>query len=281
MDPDQPAVDESAAVRVAGSTKTYTRAQVDDLFNPPDWFPDEHPTMPNVVAHGSGKDVRACDSCHLTTGMGHPESATVAGFTTTYLMRQMADMKSGDRKTGGLMDIIAKSVSEEDARQAAAYFASLTPIPYIRVVEGTTVPKTYTDLGNMRLARPGGGSEPLGNRIIVLPEDEPRILSRDPHGSTTIAYVPVGSIAKGKDLVTAGAGGKTFPCAIGHGESLRGLADVPRIAGLQPIYIFRQLYSIQHGNRAGNSAALMKATVMNLTDDDMIDISAYVGSLAP
>ena len=56
---------------------------------------------------------------------------------------------------------------------------------------------------------------------------------------------------------------------------------MPRIAGLQPIYIFRQLYGFQNGNRAGNSAALMKAPVMNLSEDDMIAISAYVGSLAP
>jgi cytochrome c553 len=30
-------------------------------------------------------------------------------------------------------------------------------------------------------------------------------------------------------------------------------ADVPRIAGLQPIYIFRQMYSIQHWTRTGES----------------------------
>ena len=103
---------------------------------------------------------------------------------------------------------------------------------------------------------------------------------RDPH-SGFIAYVPPGSLAKGKELVTTGAAGKTLPCAICHGESLKGLADMPRIAGLQPIYLFRQMYSIQHGNRAGDSAALMQAPVMNLSEDDMIAISAYVGSLAP
>jgi cytochrome c553 len=121
----------------------------------------------------------------------------------------------------------------------------------------------------------------LGQRIIVLPEDAEKILARDPHNSVTIAYVPPGSLAKGKELVTTGGAGKTIPCAICHGDSLKGLADVPRIAGLQPIYIFRQMYGIQHGNRSGNSAALMKAPMMNLSVDDMIAISAYVGSLAP
>lgn len=275
-----PAGDPNGVVKVAGSSKTYTEKEVDDLMNPPDWFPDEHPPMPSVVAKGQG-DVRACDSCHLPNGMGHPESATLAGFTTGYLVQQMADMKSGMRKTGGAMDVIAKAISDEDAAQAAAYFAALRPFPYIKVVEATMAPKSYVGLGGMRLPAPDGGEESLGQRIIVLPEDTKRILARDTHGSATIAYVPPGSIAKGKELVTTGASGKTLPCAICHGESLKGVGDVPRIAGLQPIYIFRQMYSIQHGNRAGAAAALMQGPVMNLTDDDMIAISAYVGSLAP
>jgi cytochrome c553 len=212
--------------------------------------------------------------------MGHPESATLAGFTLTYLQHQMADMKSGDRKTGGIMDLIAKAISDDDAKQAVAYFASLKPFPYVKVVEATTVTKSYVDMGYMRLPQPGDEKEPLGERIVVLPENPKRILARDPHGSVTIAYVPPGSIAKGKDLVTTGAG-KTIACGICHGPDLKGLADVPRIAGLQPIYVFRQMYSVKHGTRGGNSAALMQAPMMNLSDADMIAISAYVGSLAP
>jgi cytochrome c553 len=275
-----PPEDPTALVKVAGSAKTYTRAQVDDLINPPDWFPEEHPAMPSIVARGQG-DVRACDSCHLPNGMGHPESATLAGFTATYILGQMADMKSGARKTGGIMDVIAKAISDEDARQAAAYFASLRPFPYIKVVEATTVPNSYVALGGMRLPFPSGGQEPLGQRIIVLPEDPERILARDTHGSVTIAYVPRGSIAKGKELVTTGGAGKTISCMACHGESLKGLGDLPRIAGLQPIYIFRQMYSIQHWNRVGASVALMEPPVSNLSEDDMIAIAAYVGSLAP
>jgi hypothetical protein len=124
----------------------------------------------------------------------------------------MAEMKSGARKTGGSMDPIAKAISDEDARQAAEYFASLKPFPYIKVVEAATVPKSYVAQGNMRLPLPSGGQEPLGQRIIVLPEDPERIMARDPHGSATIAYVPPGSIARGKELVTTGAAGKNIVC---------------------------------------------------------------------
>src|SRR5215813_13331437 len=44
--------------QVPGSTKAYTQAQIDDPFNPPDWFPDEHPPMPAVVAQGQKPAVR-------------------------------------------------------------------------------------------------------------------------------------------------------------------------------------------------------------------------------
>ncbi len=181
--------------------------------------------------------------------MGHPESAIVAGFTIPYFLQQMADFKSGDR-VNGVMTGIAKAISDDDDRQAAAYFANLKPFPYIKVVEATTAPKSFVDRGGMRLPLPGGQTEPLGNRIIVLPENEEGILLRDPHNSVTVAYVPVGSLARGKDLVTTGSSGKTIPCNICHGSTLQGLGDVPRIAGSQPIHVFRQLYSFQHGSRA-------------------------------
>jgi cytochrome c553 len=273
-------------LKVPGSAKTYTQQQIDDGYNPPDWFPDEHPSMPQVVARGAGKDVRACANCHLTTGMGHPESAIVTGFSVSYFMRQIEDMKSGDRRTGGIMDTISKAMSEEDARQAAEYFAGLKPFPYIKVVETEKVEKSYVERGGMRLRTIGGGTEPLGKRIIILPEDEERIMRRDPHGSVTIAHVPIGSIEKGKDLVTLGGSGKTVGCASCHGDKLQGTDTpgggyTPRLAGLQPIYIFRQLYSFQNNSRAGASAVLMKPVVAKLTEDDMIAISAYLGSLAP
>ena len=59
---------------------------------------------------------------------------------------------------------------------AADYFAALKPRPWIRVVETDTVPKTYVGPGNKRLRLPGGGSEPLGNRIVEVPEDEAVVL---------------------------------------------------------------------------------------------------------
>src|SRR5579862_3510457 len=211
---------------VPGSDKSYTRKQIDDLFNPPDWYPDMHPPMPQIVAHGEGTAVRACASCHLPTGTGHDESAYIAALPVGYFGRQMVDYKSGARKGSGSMTAIAKAISDDDVRAAAGYFASLKPRPWIRVVETDTVPKTYVSPGNKRLRLPDGGSEPIGDRIIEIPEDENVVLNRDPRLGF-IAYVPSGSIAKGEALVTNGGGGKTIPCTICHGPSLTGLAEVP------------------------------------------------------
>jgi len=75
--------------QMPGSAKKYTQTQIDDGFNPPDWFPDEHPPMPEIVAIGR-KPARACALCHLPTGDGHPESSSLAGLPAAYLVRQMA-----------------------------------------------------------------------------------------------------------------------------------------------------------------------------------------------
>src|ERR1700733_7397402 len=77
--------DNGMAKRVPGSALSFTQAQIDDRMNPPDWFPDEHPSLPRVVAHGNGTTVRACMGCHLATGHGHPENSRLPGTTASYL----------------------------------------------------------------------------------------------------------------------------------------------------------------------------------------------------
>jgi len=267
--------------QVPGSAKKYTQTQIDDGFNPPDWFPDEHPPMPEIVATGR-KPARACALCHLPTGDGHPESSSLAGLPIAYLVRQMAEFKNGGRKgvRANAMIDIAKAMSDADVRTASEYFAALKPGVWTKVIETATVPKTYVGPGAMRFASPDGGTEPLGNRIIVLPQDAARAQSRDPR-SGFIDYVPVGSLAKGKALVTGGGSGQTVPCAICHGAALKGLGEVPGIAGRPPIYAVRQLNDMQNGNRTGSLAELMKAVVAKLTIEDMVAIAAYLGSLEP
>jgi len=276
----QPVLDERKGPQhVPGSTKTYTQEQIDDIQNPPDWFPDEHAPMPRVVAHGADGGVLGCASCHLASGLGHPESANLAGESAAYILRQLSDFKAKNRM-GEAMNDMSANLSDEDARQASEWFAALKPKVWQPVVETDRVPKTFVNIHLMRMPLPGAGDEPIGNRIIELPQDIARAESRDPH-SGFIAYVPKGSIAKGKDFVTTGGNGKTIQCAICHGPSLGGLAEVPAIAGHSPMYLFRQLYYFKDGSRHGSMGALMKGVVTQMTQDDMLAIAAYVGSLPP
>src|SRR5256885_1224632 len=270
--------EEAGPKSVPGSTKSYTPAQIDALLNPPDWFPDEHPPAPPIVQKGHAGAL-ACGACHLMSGEGHPESAGLTGFTAAYIMRQMDDFKSGARKDAARMNGIAKEMSDEETRQASEWFAALKPTVWTKVMEAAMVPKTFVGQGRMRFALAAGGTEPIGNRIITLPQDQSKATKRDPH-SGFIAYVPPGSIAKGEALIKGGSG-KTIACNICHGDSLKGLGNVPRLAGLHPIYVARQLFLFRDGTRNGGDAQLMKKPVAQLTDEDIVAIAAYVGSLSP
>jgi cytochrome c553 len=265
-----------------GSTLSITRAKADDMYDIPNWYPDRYPPMPKIVQFGNRETmVRACGSCHLPVGTGHDESAYVAGLPAPYIERQIADWRSGDRKTGGIMVSISKAVSDAEVHDAAEYFASVKPRPWIRVVETETVPRTFVGPGNKRLVHPDGGTEPLGDRIIEVPEDEEVVVYRDP-SSGFVAYVPKGSIEKGKALVTTGGDGKTVRCTLCHGQTLRGGGDeAPPIAGHHPNYIVRQLWNFQSGDRGGLSAEQMLRVVEKLDNDDMLAIAAYVASLTP
>ena len=271
----------AGTVRVPGSSKEYAAAAVAGNSNPPDWFPDEHPPAPRIVKGEAGAMIAACGSCHLMSGQGHPESADIAGMPAEYIVRQMKYFKSGARRDDGRMGPIAKATSDEDVRLAAEYFAAIKPTRWVKVIETATPPKTYVSiLARHRMISPEGGTEPIGHRIVEIPDDPARTNIRDPHSAFT-AYVPPGSIAKGEALVKAGASGKSVQCALCHGDALTGLGEVPRIAGLQPVYIARQLLTLQNGSSAGANAALMKKAVANLSEDDIISISAYLGSLSP
>jgi cytochrome c553 len=270
------------AKSLPGSTKKYTPKEIDDLNNPPDWFPDRHPAAPQVVQKGR-EGVFACGSCHLMSGVGHPESADLSGFTAAYIVQQMADFKSDARKDfAARMNGFAKAMTDDEVRQAATYFAALPRKRVVKVVEAAMVPKTFVGQGRMRFIDPQakGAMEPIGTRIITLPDDQELARMRDP-ASTFTSYVPPGSIARGKALADSGGNGKTVACSICHGDGLKGLANVPRLAGLHPIYVARQLYLFKEGGRNGADSPLMKRPAAQLTDADILALSAYVGSLSP
>jgi cytochrome c553 len=272
--------DDGGVLHVPGSDVALTRAQIEDGDTVPDWHPDDHPPMPDIVKKGR-PNVRACAYCHQPTGVGRPENASLAGLTENYIKEQIDTFKKGLRKGSepkrvpeNLMNQIAANLTDDEIAEAAKYFSDLQLGSFVKVVETDTVPKTFVTDG-MLAQSPGGGTEPIGQRIIEVPEDLTRAQNRDPR-TPFIAYVPKGSLQNGKPLVTGGA----LPCTGCHGPDLHGRGDVPHIAGRSPSYIVRQLYDIQKGNRGG-AVAPMQQVVASFNLNEMIAIAAYVASQAP
>jgi cytochrome c553 len=281
----KPSPDDGTVRRVPGSSTGYTLSQLRDLFLAPDWHPSEHPPMPEVVARGRKPDVFACGFCHRADGPGGPENANLTGLPASYIVRQMLDFKSGVRKSSvpelapqALKARLAKAVTQAEIDAAAAYFSSIKPRSIVRVIEASVVPPTAVSAWFM-VALKEGEKEPIGQRIIEVPENVEQFVYRDTR-ARFIAYVPPGSIQKGEALASTG-GGKTVQCASCHGVGLRGTETVPGIAGRSPSYIVRQLYDYKHGARAGADSAQMRPSVDKLAIEDMIVLAAYAASLGP
>lgn len=281
-------VDDGQPLRVPDSNVSYVRSELKLVAGNPvvDWHPERHPQMPEIVSHGR-KDpgVFACGFCHLPNGAGRPENTSIAGLTPGYFKAQMEAFRNDERmgsKAGrnpqNTMVALAKKISDSDIEMAAAYFASVVPERFIEVIETETVPRTIV-AGWMLARDPEGGTEPIDNRIIEIAENFERFEKRDSR-TPYVAYAPMGSVRRGAVLVASG-GGKTITCAICHGADLKGLADIPRLAGRSPSYLFRQLFDMREGTRTGAASVLMKQVVENLTDEDMVDIAAYLASCAP
>ena len=278
--------DDGVPRRVPGSNVSLTLTQIRDLYAPPDWHPEDHPLMPGVVGQGRKPKTFACGYCHYPNGQGRPENSSLAGLSAGYIAQQIADYKNNLRKTSEpkmvpppMMADNAKLVTDEDVKISAEYFAALKYQPWIKVIETETVPKTHV-VGFMLVPFEGAAMEPIGQRVIEVAQDVARTALRDSRAGF-VAYVPVGSIKKGEALVTTGGRGKTTVCATCHGQGLKGLGDVPPLAGRSPTYTVRQLYDFQSGARAGLLSPLMKESVARLNIEDMISISAYAASLSP
>ena len=279
------APDPDEVVTVPGSSVSMPRSAINIDNGPPDWRPDGHPPMPEVVARGGGDGVVACGYCHLPNGQGKPENAGLAGQPYEYLVQQMTDWRNGLRRSGeprmgppAFMERIGLAANDEEARTAAEYFSSLDFKPWVRVVETDAVPETHFS-GWIHKVVEGGGAEPIGMRVVETPEDLHRTELRD-DASGFIAYVPMGAVARGRRIVLTG-GANSVACTICHGADLRGLGPVPALAGRSPSYMARQLHDLQTGVRNGAWSDLMEAAVANLTVEDIVNIVAYTASLEP
>jgi cytochrome c553 len=265
---------------------TFTRNEVFFDFGPADWYPGDHPAMPAIVAKGKQADgSRACALCHYPNGQGKMENGHVSGLPAAYILQQLVAFKTGARLSAdprkantNEMAAIARSLTDEEAKAAADYFAAQKFRPWVRVVEAEHAPAVRQTQNGLFMPIPNAPPISLGQRIIEMPENPERTDTvRDPR-SGFVAYVPVGSVAKGESLATTGGGGKTMQCALCHGPELKGVGNVPGIAGRTASYTMRQLWDIKQGTR---KSQLMAPVVARLDVDDLMYLTAYVASRMP
>lgn len=282
-----------------GSTSSFSLVDIRDGGNVVDWYPEDHPPMTDIIRLGPSKfdaGRRGCGFCHLPNGLGRPENAPVSGLPPAYFVQQMKDFRNGLRRssdprkpnTNTMIDL-ARAMTDEEMQQAAEYFAAIKWQPRVKVIETALVPKTRI-VGNLFLPTETERIEPIAGRIIEVPADEERTeLLRDPR-TGFVAYVPPGSLARGKQLVRLGGAeivgnqivqGKTTACTACHAPDLMGVGNVPPIAGRSPSYLARQIFDIQQGARRGSAVDLMKVAVAKLNADDITAIVAYVASKFP
>ena len=148
-----------------------------------------------------------------------------------------------------------------------------------RVVEADSIPAIVPGLGLFHRA-PRGGKEPMAGRLVEVSGNAERHENRDPY-LRYVAYVPRGSVARGRALTTRVIVPGTLSCAGCHGPGLRGLAAAPPLAGRSPGYLLRQLVAFKGGQRDTPAAAPMKIATAALSRDDMIALAAYLSTLTP
>lgn len=257
--------------RLPGSPISVSEAALHDLTHATDWFPSEHPPAPRVVLAAKGG---ACGYCHLVTGAGRSENAQLRGLPVEYIEEQVHAFASGARRPAqpsppaDYMAAVARAVSPADLHAAAVYFSRLEPVQHARVIETATIPRATAEGFLYRFD--ATAREMLGQRIIEGSVDSARHRLRDPH-ERTIAYVPVGALARGAALANRGTA--SFPaCATCHTAHFVG------IGGESPSYIARQLAGFRARTRNDPGAAPMQTVAAKLRDDQILDLAAYLGS---
>jgi cytochrome c553 len=277
-------LDDVELLDIPDSKEKFTQARINDPFNPPDWRPDHLP-MPDVVAKGRKPNLMACAYCHTPTGQGRPENSALAGLPEAYIKEQLLDLRSGARKPSGPVEYlpsqamlkIAKALTEEEIDESAKYFAQQKLRRRVYVLESLRIPRAERAAW---IYEEVGGTEDLDERLLEVTNELPRHERRDDRLEYT-AYVPPGSINRGKRLATTGNSGKSVVCTTCHGPKLMGTDKIPPIAGRQPTYLLRQLLAFRNGTRAGEGAKQMTPVVEKLSLNEMIDLVAYASQLYP
>lgn len=102
-------------------------------------------------------------------------------------------------------------------------------------------------------------------------------LSNDDIKNLAAYFASVKGKSAGGDAELAKQGKEKVTMCLGcHGNKAQGRAQFPKLAGQHPQYLTKQLNDFKNGDRKGGP---MGAIAKNLSDQDIKEISAYLGSL--
>ena len=151
------AIDDSRQ-HLPGSSLAFTRKEANDPFNPADWYPSDHPKMPDIVAHGASppafgpaisvifrmeRAARKCCRIGSARLLFRPPDAGLPCWPSP--------QRRPRKKNTALMIAYAKAMTDEEIKSAAEYFGAMPwnagTNPWIGVVETDTVPKTRLSSG--------------------------------------------------------------------------------------------------------------------------------------
>ena len=166
-------LDDVELLEIPDSNEKFTQARINDPFNAPDWRPNDHIPMPDVVANGRKPNIMACAYCHTPTGQGRPENSALAGLPEAYIKEQLHDYRSGARKPSGPEEYlpgenmlkIAKAMTDEEIDDSAKYFAQQKLRRRVYVLESLRIPRAERAAW---IYEEVGGTEDLEGRLLEV-----------------------------------------------------------------------------------------------------------------
>ena len=194
-----------------------------------------------IYDNGKG-DVPACATCHGENAVGNDDMGTpkLANLGYVYIVKQLTDFAEGKRTdlTLGVMNDIAKGLTEQDRRDLAAYVNEQPRVGELSnlkalATDGKTVGQTFKGQMLVRYGREGKGADRNGGKIPA--------------------------------------------CQSCHGYNGRGADPMfPKIAQQKYVYLVNQLTHWRDGSRANDPLEAMRKVARNLTDDDINDAAAFL-----
>ena len=200
-----------------------------------------------IFTQGKG-DAAACNSCHGDNAQGNDAMGAprLAGIGYGYVVKQLNDLANDKRTPGGagaVMPGFAKALSEQDRRDVSAYVNSLKGAP---------------ELSDLKALKDGGQA--------------------------------VGEAYKGAEIVLHGTS-KVSSCSSCHEYNGRGADPVfPRIGQQKYVYLINQLHNWRASEadvaagavaRTNDPAGMMRAIAKKLTDEDILNVAAYLSAASP